>query len=95
MKPQMYYYFNNCGPPPLISNNSYQMIKKTPTDKENNLKVEINTQTGEEYSETVAIYAPLFGTRSPEALLKLVNILNKTTNLQYLSMGYHKYGMTQ
>ena len=63
-------------------------------DKSDSLNVDINTQTGERYIETVAIYVPLFRTGSPEDLLKFVITLNKIIRGQDLSIGPQQFVMT-
>ena len=69
-------------------------IGKTPTEKSDLMKVDIKTQPGDSYSDTVAIYVPLFRTGSQEALLKFVTILHKIIRGQYLFTGPQKFGMT-
>ena len=65
-----------------------------PTEKLDSLKVDINTQTGYRYSETVVIYLLLFQVGSPEALLKFVKIIHKIIRGQDLSTGPQTFGMT-
>ena len=43
----------------------------------------------------VAVYMPLSWTGSPEALLKFVTILQKIIQVQYLSTGPLKFGITR
>ena len=65
-----------------------------PTEKLDSLKVDINTQTGYRYSETVVIYLLLFQVGSPKALLKFVKIIHKIIRGQDLSTGPQTFGMT-
>ena len=52
------------------------------------MNVGIKTKTGERDSITVAIYTPIFGTGSTEALLKVPTIMNKIIKGKYLSTGF-------
>ena len=88
-------YWKNQVPPPTIYYNPNATIRKTPTERSDSLKVNINTQPGERESETVEIYVPLFRSGSPEALLKFFTIIHKIIRGQDLSTGTHKFGMTQ
>ena len=58
------------------------------------MKFNINTQPVLKDIQIVEIYVPLFRTGSPEALLKLVIILNKILKGQYLFTGPQKYVIT-
>ena len=52
--------WKNQGPPPLVSYKPGATIRKTPMEKSDSLKVDIKTQPGERYSDTMAIYMTLF-----------------------------------
>ena len=82
-------------PPTPISYKSNATMGKIPIDKSDYLKVNIKTQPGERYSETVVIYMPLSRAGIPESLLKFVTILHKIIRGQYLSMGPQKFGMVR
>ena len=88
-------YWNNWGPPPLISYKANATIGKTLMDKLEYLKVNINTQPGERDSETVDIYVPMFHTGSPEALIKFINLLHKIIRSKELSTVPQNFGMTR
>ena len=83
------------GPPPPIFYNPKPTISKTPEEKSYSPKFDIKTQPGERYSDMVTIYAPLFWTRGPEALLKFVTLLNMIIRCQDMSTVSHKLGMTR
>ena len=68
---------------------------KIPTHKSEFLKVDINTQSEERDSETVAIYLSIFMTVSPEALLNFLNLLHKIIRGQDLSLVPQNFGSTQ
>ena len=63
-------------------------------NKADSLKIDINTQPGERDSETVAIYMPLFWVGSPEALLKVLELLHKIIRNQDLPTRPQKFGIT-
>ena len=86
-------YLKTRGPPPPISYKTDVTIGKKPTDKFDSLKIDIKTQLGERYSETVKIYVPIFWKGSPEALLNFVNLPHKITRGQDLSTRPQKFGM--
>ena len=86
--------WKNWGLSSLVSYKANPTPGKTPTDKSDSLWVDINPQPGERYSETVAIYVPLFRTVIPEALFKFVTTLNKIIRVHDLSTGPQKFGIT-
>ena len=52
--------FKNRGPPPPIYYKPDQMIRETPMNKSDYLKVDIKMQPGEKESNMMSIYGPLF-----------------------------------
>ena len=56
--------------------------------------MENKTQTGEQGSETMSIYVPLFRMVSTEALLKFIAEIQKIIKGKELYTGTHKYGIT-
>ena len=75
---------NNCGPPPPIFYKTKPTIDKI-------LVGQYNHQPGEKYSNTTAIYVPLFHMGSPESILKFVTLLNKIIRGQDLSTVPQKF----
>ena len=86
---------NNHGPTPTISYKFDLTIGNTPEDKSDSIKVGIKTQPGDRERKMVVIYVPMFRTGSPEALLSFVTILHNIIQVQDLSTGPHRVGMTK
>ena len=91
MKIQLLKYFNNHGPPILISFNPNLIIDKKCEYKQDLIKVEIKTQPGKDSINTILIYILHIKTGLTKTLLSFLILLNKTTNCQNLTKGPHIY----
>ena len=84
----------NRGPPPPISFNTNPTIGKKPYNKQESLKVDINTQPGDISRETALFYMIIFKRNLANALLNSLLLLNKTLKDQNLTMVSQYYAMT-
>ena len=76
---------------PPISYSHKSMVGVKPEDKQDLLKVYINTQLGEANSDTILLYVQIFNTWSYEVILKLLTHPKKIINGQSLTTAPHRY----